>query len=252
MGGLPEIPLTAEVGDPLDFSCRWNGAERMDDPACDEQQLFATLRQFRLLNRLVSRYRTVLDRAVLSDMATDPRRDWHLIDVGAGGCDIPVWLLRTARQRGLSLRVTAMDGDPRAVAFAQQTVGGEPGLSIVQADLMDLGSFGPVDYVFSNHVMHHLPDPVIHRFFALMDQCVSRRWVVSDLCRSAWSYAGFQVLGRFFRNSFAFEDGKRSIRRSLRPDELKGHLAAVGALDRGRVVSLLPGRLVAVVDARSG
>lgn len=251
MDCLPEAAITAEVGEPLDFTRRWSGVELMDDPACDEQLLFATLRQFRLLNRLVSRYRSVLGHAVLDDMARAPRRDWHLVDVGAGGCDIPVWLLRAARRRGLSLRVTAIDGDPRAVAFAREAAGSEPGLSIVHADLMDIGCFGPVDYVFSNHVVHHLPDAVIRSFFERMDQTVSRRWVVSDLCRSVWAYAGFQVLGRLFRNSFAFEDGKRSIRRSLRADELAGHLAAIGAADRSRVTTLPPGRLLAVVDVRS-
>lgn len=247
MNAPPESPDM-----PLDFSRRWGGVEVMDDPACDEAMLLRTLAQFRWINRLVSRYQRILTRYVLADMAHEPGCSYHLIDAGAGGCDMAVWLLRAARRRGLSLRVTAIDGDARTVAYATRVAGAEPGLAIVRADLLALDAYGPADYIFSNHVVHHLPDAVIRDFFRVMDRVATRRWVVSDLCRSAPAYAGFQVLGRCFRNSFAFEDGKRSIRRSLRPDEVRAHLAAVGALARGRVSTLLPGRLLAVVDTRSG
>lgn len=232
------------VEEPLDFSRRWTGAELMDDPSCDEGLLLRTVIQFETINRLISRYQSVLARYVVRDMAADPSRTYHLIDVGAGGCDIAAWLLRRAQRDGGKLRITALDGDPRTVRFARDRYGALPGLSIACADVMDLERFGPADYVFSNHVLHHLPDVVIPPFLALMQRVAARRWIVSDLKRSPWSYLGFQVFGRFFRGSFAFEDGKRSIRRGFRPDDFLEYAAVAGLSGRITVEQMAPGRLV--------
>ncbi|HMP89801.1 MAG TPA: methyltransferase domain-containing protein [Kiritimatiellia bacterium] len=238
--------VNEQVRAPLDFRARWDGVELMDDPNCDEALLIRTLEQFRWMNRLVSRYRAILTRWVLSDMGKDPGREYHLVDLGSGGCDIPVWLLREAEKKGLRLRVTALDGDSRAIAFAKERHGGMAGLDIQHADIMAMNRFGPVDYLFTNHVLHHLPDRVIPGLLRMMHQTAIRCWLVSDLKRSAWSYAGFQLLGRFFRDSFAFEDGKRSIRRGFRVNELEGYLDESGVKDKAYVHSFVPGRLVIV------
>ena len=179
-------------------------------------------------------------------MERDRGRDYHLVDLGAGGCDIPVWLLRTAERRRIDVRVTALDGDPRAVAFARARYGNIDRLTIQTGDLMSMDQFGPVDYIFTNHVLHHLPDDLIPDVLRKMQQTARRRWIVSDLKRSAWSYAGFQVLGRFFRNSFAFEDGKRSIRRGFVASDFQRYLKDADLQDLAHVMTLVPGRMVMV------
>ncbi|MGA1530650.1 MAG: methyltransferase domain-containing protein [Kiritimatiellia bacterium] len=226
----------------LNFKERWPGPELMDDPACDEVLLLRTVDQFRSINRLVGRYRTVLKRLVLDDMARQPDRAYHFIDLGAGGCDIPVWLLGAARRRGLKLRVTALDGDERIVAHARRICAGVEGLEIHHAQLADLHRFGPVDYLYMNHVLHHLPDDIIPGVLQAMHQAARRRWIVSDLLRSPWAYLGFHFLGIFYRRSFAFEDGLCSIRRGFKPTELLAHAASI---DKGtHIMSLTPGRLI--------
>lgn len=145
-----------------DLCTRWNGSELMDDPACDETKLLRTVAQFRTINLLVGRYRTLLTQTFLADMQRDPVRSYHAVDLGAGGCDIAVWLLRTARRRGLSLRVTALDADPRIVAFAQRQYGHEPGLTIRHGDLAELATICDADYLFMNHVLHHLRAAGLH------------------------------------------------------------------------------------------
>jgi len=234
-----------------DFSRRWMGAELMDDPFCDEAQLLRTLSQFSVMNRLVSRYRSILHRTVLRDMANHPQRAYHLVDAGAGGCDIPVWLLRQAKRRGLILRVTAIESDSRTVNYARNVYAGIEGLTIEQADLMDLPRFAPVDYIFSNHVLHHLPDAIIPEVFSLMHKTAIQKWIVSDLYRSTWAYAGFQLLGRCFHGSFTFEDGKRSIRRSFVESEIRQFAQVAGLAQNIHVERLLPGRMLILGSGHS-
>jgi 2-polyprenyl-3-methyl-5-hydroxy-6-metoxy-1,4-benzoquinol methylase len=227
------------------FARRWAGAELMDDPSCDERLLFRTFDQLALINRLIARCRSILTRYVLRDMERNSARAYRLIDLGAGGCDIARWLLAAAARRGLRLVVLALDSDPRAIAYARSR-GTPEGLCLERADLMDMARFGPADYVFCNHVLHHLSDEALPRAIGLMDRTATRLWLAADLRRSRLSYAAFHLLAPLLRDSFAFEDGKRSIRRGFRADELRA--AALAARPRAaiRVECLTPGRLLLV------
>ena len=80
-----------------DLRTRATTTERMDAPDCCERLLARTIDQFLWVNRLFSRYRTVLHHHVLNDMLQDRFRTYHLVDVGAGGADIADWLLTRAR-----------------------------------------------------------------------------------------------------------------------------------------------------------
>jgi len=222
--------------------------ELMDDPACSEELLLRTLRQFSSVNRLVSRYRTVLKRWILADMMQDSGRAYHLVDMGAGACDIDAWLLKTAGRLGLKLRITACDLDLRTIGYARSTYGHVGGLSVRQTDLMTDPFDEPVDYVFANHFLHHLPNEEIVRLLRLWQPRVNRRMVLSDLLRDPYAYAGFWCFSLVYRNSFTRSDGLISVQRAFKPHELEA--LAREALPDGihAVHPMAPGRLVLRVE----
>lgn len=199
------------------FNKRATADELMDQPDCDEQQLFRTLDQFHGINVLFSRVRGLLKRTLLADM--QPGIEYHLLDLGAGACDIPVWLLKQAEQRGLQLRITALDADPRVVRYAREHYGNVPGLSIVEGNALELESFAPFDYLFANHFLHHLPQEEVERILAQSRKLCRRGFVFSDLQRSPWSYLAFSLVARIYRGSFAREDGLLSIRKGFLPTD---------------------------------
>lgn len=223
-------------------------AERMDDPDCCEARLLRTIRQFASVNRLVSRYRTILKRWVLDDMDLDPGRHYHLVDLGAGGCDIAAWLLRAAARRGLRLRITAWEIDPRIAAYARARHRHTPGLTIHQTDALTATPTEPADYLFANHFLHHLTDSQITALLAHWSGRVRRRLVFSDLRRSRTAYLGHALLGSCYRGSFIREDGLRSIRRAFLPGELAAHAASAGLADRTTIHCLAPARLVLATE----
>lgn len=218
-----------------DFQSRAVDDEIMDLPDCDEAQLFRTLDQFHGINRLFSRVRGLLTRTILADMKPGTLR--HLVDLGAGACDIPVWLLDTARQRGLDLRITAIDADPRVVHYARQRYGEVPNLSILEHDALDLDRLAPFDYLFANHFLHHLTDGVIPPLLAEAHRLCRRGFVISDLRRSPWSYLGFSLVARIYRDSFARADGLVSIRKGFRPSDFTDIPVPL------RIRTALPGRI---------
>ena len=221
--------------------------ERMDDPRCSEALLLRTVRQFASINRLVSRHRAILKRWMLADMAREPGRGYHLVDLGAGGCDIDVWLLDAARRQGVDLRITACEADARIAAYARDAHAGVQGLAIREMDVLRAAPEEPVDYVFANHFLHHLTDRQIPELLAGWAPRVRRAMVFSDLRRHWAAYAGFSVLSLFYRNSYAREDGLISVRKGFTASELRAFAEAAGVL--AAVHRLTPGRLVLVAAA---
>jgi 2-polyprenyl-3-methyl-5-hydroxy-6-metoxy-1,4-benzoquinol methylase len=230
-----------------DFSRRANLVEEMDRPDSSEEKLFRTLDQFGPVNRLFSRYRTLLDRYVIPDLAQDPSCPRRLLDLGAGGCDIGRWLIRRCRARGFLLKITAMERDPRVARYARIACRNYPEIEVVEQDVCAPLPLNGVDYVFANHLLHHLPDDACMELIRQLDRAALRLFLLSDMIRSPWAYYGF-LLGAapFFRNSFILPDGLVSIRRSFTLPEAGGLLRAANPAHAVTLHHLAPHRFVII------
>jgi len=229
-----------------DMTRRSSEPEKMDRSDCDTGLLLRTIDQFQLTNRLFSRYRTLLRRWVLSDMLSRPTQEFHLVDLGAGGLDIPLWLLREAHRRGIQLRITAVDNDPRIIEHVRPKAGAN--LHLVCGDaLAFLEKASGVDYIFCNHFLHHLPELEIPDFIRRLARATRRRFIVSDLSRNRWSYLGYALFaGLFLRHSFAREDGLLSIRRGFRAEDLEAFVKTPEGSTTMDLLRLAPGRIVLI------
>ena len=210
--------------------------ERMDDPACDLSELRATYARFGAVNRLFAGWQVLYKRFLKPRM--DAGRAYTLLDVGFGGGDIPLALLKWAEQDGLRLCVTAIDPDSRAAAFARSLPPAK--VRFEQTDTAELVRRGAqFDFVTSNHLLHHLSEPDLPTF---LNECAELGATVlhNDIARADLAYIGFAALtGPFFRGSFITPDGLTSVRRSYTQEELRS------AVPEGwRVSSPYPFRLL--------
>jgi len=110
---------------------------------------------------------------------------------------------------------------------------------------------GPFDFVFSNHLLHHLAWDDIGIF---LDSIIARTrlaFVMNDLKRSKWAYLGFTIFSWFLPpGSFHHYDGRLSIRRGFLPEELRDFLRG-NFPDRAiQVVETFPSRVVLVYSTR--
>jgi hypothetical protein len=229
------------------FARRANLVEFMDRPDCSLTKLYRTLDQFRWINAWLSRYRYLLRRYVIWDMLAQPDREWRLVDLGAGGCDITVWLLRQAARRGLHLKATALERDPRIIAYAQAKYGDVDGLTIAVVDALDPSCWEPTDYVFANHFLHHLDNAEIVRLLQLVGGHTRRLFVLNDIRRSRMASGAYALaIGLLAHRSFALADGLMSIRRAFLPDELQSLLQDAHLDVESRIRTLPPYRVAVI------
>ena len=221
--------------------------EKLEGADVDLNRFRRTIRQFKLINYLFSANSRLLRKHFFRIMEQDPDRTYTLLDVGAGGCDTAVWAIREARRRGLKLNITALDNDSRTLAIASHAIRDYPEIRIVEGNALELGGLGPFDFVFSNHLLHHLAWDDIRIFLDSVIAGTRLAFVMNDLKRSNWAFLGFTVFsGLATPRSYHYYDGRLSIRRAFLPEELRNFLRS-NFPDRGiQVIETYPARVVLV------
>lgn len=229
-----------------------DAVELMDDPACDAAALARTYRAFAAVNRAVSAPRRTYREWIRPRLS--PVWETRLLDVGAGGADLPRRWLRWAAAEGLRLAVTAIDPEPRALAYARAQQERDP----VDGLVLSAASTGALahadehfDLVVSNHVLHHLDGREFGSLLADSERLAELGGTVvhADIERSRHAYAGFAVGTLPFeagplRGSFIRADGLTSIRRSHTAAELEASLPS-----GWRVRRTFPSRLEVIWQA---
>lgn len=232
------------ASDPLfpDLSTRADIDELMDISDCDTDYLLRTVKQFAVINRMVSAYRRLLNRYLLNDMT--PGTTYHVVDLGAGGCDIPVWLIRAARRRNISLRVTAIDTDSRIVNWARKQHADVPELTLLNQDMFTINEMDDVDYIMANHVLHHLSEESIVQLLKMTTKVARHGFLFNDIHRRQSSYLAYSLIAKLlFHNSFAYIDGRRSIRKGFLQTELQALVEKARVSDRVTIGTAVPGRV---------
>lgn len=239
----------------------------MDDPDSDRELLFATARQFRVTNILFSRYRHILNRYLLDDMARRADRPgngnrFSVIDIGAGGCDVALWLVRAACARGLDVRVTCVDHDSRLVAFARRRIeaaGFGERVDVLRLEALEVERLPDADYSYCGNTLHHLSRKSARCLLGLMERKSRCRYLLTDLERSAAAWIAYWLFSALFlRGSFARYDGLVSISRAFTRTELarlvsgeRGEAAATAGANLPAVNTLFPARLTVIGQGRA-
>ncbi len=194
--------------------------ELMDEADCDPVKLQNTYRNFRTINKLLSKW-VYLYKHEIKPLAEKNRGSITLLDIGFGGGDIPVLLEDLARNDGIELQITAIETDPRALNYVQQFEN-RYNIQFIEASTEDLvRQEKQFDIVISNHLIHHLMDDELLKLLDEADQLSRHKVLFNDIERSDLGYILFMKLAWIWTfNSFIWKDGLLSIRRSFTSKEL--------------------------------
>lgn len=195
--------------------------EWMDRPDCDRELLFNTYRQFSRINRLLSGWKNIY-KTYLRPVIQQNSGSVSLLDIGCGGGDVLRILHRLCLEDGFEVQFTGIDPDQRSFDYLSglnwpENFEFKPALSdqLVKKNRR-------FDIVISNHVVHHLKEEELAGLCSDAEQLANRLVLFSDIERSDIGYALFSAIAPLlFRNSYIVRDGRISIKRSFRKEELQ-------------------------------
>ena len=204
--------------------------ELLDGPLDDRAALVSNLRDLARLNRVSGGTR--LSIAAIRELGGG-ELPASILDVGAGGADIPAALLAAARRDGRGVRVTAVDSRVEvleAAKTARPTLARTAGLELAIADGRGLPyPDAAFDAVHASLVLHHLDPRDAVVFLIELRRVAGLGVVVNDLVRSRRAWLGAWLLvhavgtSRYTRN-----DGPLSVRRAYTEPELRELIIAAG------------------------
>lgn len=146
-----------------------------------------------------------------------------VLDIGTGSADIPLALAKKARQSGQTLRITAVDLHPVAVASARRVTADYPEIEIIQGNALALSYEDQAfDWTISSLFMHHLEDQDAVRLLREMARLSQKGFIINDLERHPCAYWGIRFLGMLTRKGRIFlNDAPLSVLRGFTRSELK-------------------------------
>lgn len=217
--------------------------ELMDDPACDTVKLIRTVKQFKVINPLFSGSRKLIKRYFLKRLLSHTEKSYTFVDLGAGGCDIALWVSSWCRKRDINIKIICIENDRKIVTYAQEQISSYDEITLLDLSAFDIPRDIEYDFIYSNHFLHHLPNSAIVELLKILDS-VAKSFLMNDLKRSVWSLIGYKIFaGLFLHRSFANYDGGLSILRGFKKSELKTLVSKVGKNSGIDIKESLPGRI---------
>jgi len=204
--------------------------ELMDDPGVDREDLAASLKYIRLVNRLAGGSAALIAHLERWSGRWPKDRPVTLLDVATGSGDIPLAARRWAKDRGFDLRITAIDLHEKTLELARAHVAGDDGVTVLRADALDLDSrFEPrsFDYAHAGMFLHHLRDGQIEVVLRSMDRVARAGLVWNDLVRSRLQHAliSLMVVGQPW---IVRHDARVSVRAGFTREDCEGFARRLG------------------------
>ena len=175
-----------------------------------------------------------------------------ILDVGTGGADLPIALVRWARGSGRRIRVLALDRNDQVLAIARRFASQYPEIVFLHGDGRRLPmKTNAVDVALVSLTLHHLEPSEAAGLLAELHRAARIGFVVNDLIRSRPAYWLVWLATRLFtRSRMSRHDGPLSVRRAYSPDELRALAtrAGIGSLEITRYA--LMARVLAIASDR--
>lgn len=178
------------------------------------------LAELRFINRRLGGYATT--RRALDDLLARvgaPAAEWSVLDVGGGSGDAVPEILAWGRRRGVRVRATTIDLDPRTSAEAARRLASTPDAEARRGDLFDVPAKS-FDVVHAALFLHHFDGDDAVRALRRMAEIARVGVVVNDLRRHwlPWTLIRW-LTGAFSKNRLIRHDAPLSVARAFAADD---------------------------------
>lgn len=219
---------------PKHFQHRSYELELMDAPDIPKDLLFRNLYELDFINRTLGGHAITL--AGIKKLLADKDREYHIVDIGCGGGDAMLAIAKWARINNYKVRITGVDINADAVAYANEHCKGFKEISTIKSDYRDFLRAAPVvDVVHCALFCHHLKNEELIELFGNLKRYSSVGFVINDLQRHWFAYHSIKLLTQLLSSSkLVKNDAPLSVLRGFSKEELR-HLLNQSNADSAEV-----------------
>ena len=221
--------------------------ERLDDPNASREELEASFRFIRIVNRRLGGV-AAIERELARLVPAWPKdRPLRLLDLGTGVADLPLAAVAWADRHGLAIECVGLEIHRGVLALAHEAIASEPRVAVLELDAREaVDRFGgeSFDLVHAGMFLHHLPDLEVMTMLATMSRLASISLVWNDLVRSRFNALAIRLL-TIGRHPTVRFDASASVSKGFTIREVRDLAARVG-LPNPRVRKVFAGRFTLV------
>lgn len=214
----------------LEFVHRSSLPELMDDPKLPKDQLNAALRDITKVNKLLGGNQVTI-RGVQELIRSKPHKKvWRIVDVGCGDGEMLRHIAGVFAQSQLSIELKGVDINTASIQLAKELSVSYENVDFEVMDILQIKTETlPCDILLCNLTIHHFTDDEICIFLKHFYRLATIGVVINDLHRSVIAYQLFRGFSRIFMKSpIARHDGRISIARGFKKEELKRYSQRLG------------------------
>ena len=200
------------------LSKRADRPELMDDAQAGGPELSAALSQLRVLNRLFHASGPTIYGVEQLWKAAGKPRSLRVLDVGCGSGDVNRSLLRWADKRQILMTIRLVDASVEACEAARDLHREEPRITIVHADLFQLGDLGEsADIVTATQLLHHFHGEQLLSAVQSLTSAAKLGVVINDIHRHWAAWVAVWGVSRLMPgNRYIRHDGPLSVAKGFR------------------------------------
>jgi SAM-dependent methyltransferase len=221
------LPRTTEA--PRDLSRRSAESEWLDGGDASADELALVLRDLARFNGAMLGHWPVIDWLRRATKDAPKETTLTIVDVGCGYGDLLRAIRRWARKRDLTIRLIGLDLNCETVRVARTVTDDADKIDYCVTDVFDFVPPGPIDFVVSSLLTHHMTDGLIAQFLRWMEETARKGWLVYDLQRHPVPYCFITLMGKLTRlHPVVIHDGRISVARSLTRAEWLARIGDAG------------------------
>jgi len=208
------------------FGSRSNEPELIDGSDYSREEYIGSLGDLRWVNRSLGG-RAALEKYFFPMLQANANahsgsKPLRILDVGTGSGDLPIDIVKWAKENGIRVQLTILDNNQLAAGEAMKQTQDFPEISVIRADAMCLpfreGSF---DFVVASLFLHHFPTPDAARLISEFQRISRYGVIINDLRRHVLAYFGIRLLTTLLTgNRLVRHDAALSVLRAFKESDV--------------------------------
>ena len=210
------------------FDVRATQPEFLDSKDCDPQLAYSSYRLMKWVNRFGGGAKAVMNYLAREISLNGNSRCIKILDIGSGTCDIPLAILKWARNRPQNIEFTCLETNQTALKIATENIkrSGFDAIELKDKSIFEFDCRQHFDYAVGSMFFHHFQDEQILNLIKKLRSYMVNSILINDLRRNLMSYTCCRILACSFSKGLK-HDVLLSIRKGFKSEELSHLLSRI-------------------------